>query len=197
MGKRVASLVARQIADLRDEHLGKDKGSSSTVKNMFDRITPNWFRSSKGQTSRSLAIRGTEGSVVSFAKCCRPIPGDPILGFVSAGRGIVIHTRSCKNVREFKNSPERWVDVQWEDNIQESFPVDIRVDSANQRGVLALVAATIADEESNIENVNIAERDGRFSTMNFTVSVHGRDHLAQIMRRVRALEGVVRIARSK
>ena len=197
LGKRVSSLVARQLADLHDESLGKERDTSSGVKGMFNRITPNWFRGSRGRPSRSLAIRGTEGSVVSFAKCCRPIPGDPILGFVSAGRGIVIHTRSCKNVREFKNTPERWVDVQWEDNLQESFPVDIRVDSANQRGVLAMVAATIANEESNIENVSIAERDGRYSTMNFTVTVHGRTHLAQIMRRVRALEGVVKISRSK
>jgi GTP pyrophosphokinase/guanosine-3',5'-bis(diphosphate) 3'-pyrophosphohydrolase len=87
--------------------------------------------------------------------------------------------------------------VQWENNINETFPVDIRVDSANQRGVLATVAATIADEESNIENVSISERDGRYSTMMFTVSVHDRVHLAQIMRKVRALDGVVKISRTK
>jgi len=100
-------------------------------------------------------------------------------------------------VREFKNSPEKWVDVQWEHDIQESFPVDIRVDSANQRGVLATVAATIAAESSNIENVSIEEKDGRHSTMNFTVSVHDRAHLAQILRRIKSLEGVLRISRTK
>jgi guanosine-3',5'-bis(diphosphate) 3'-pyrophosphohydrolase len=197
MGKRVASLVARQLADLHAESLEKNRETASGVKGMFQRITPNWLKSSKEPSSRSLAIRGTEGTVVTYAKCCRPIPGDPIVGFVSTGRGIVIHTRSCKNVREFKNTPERWVDVQWENNITETFPVDIRVDSANQRGVLATVAATIADEESNIENVSISERDGRYSTMMFTVSVHDRVHLAQIMRRVRALDGVVKISRTK
>ncbi len=197
MGKRIASLAARQLADLHAESLGLGRGTSSSVKGMFNRITPNWLKSAKEQSSRTLAIRGTEGSVVSFAKCCRPIPGDPILGFVSAGRGIVIHMRGCKNIREYKNSPERWVDVQWESNIQESFPVDIRVDSANQRGVLATVAATIAAEDSNIENVSIAEKDGRYSTMNFTVGVHDRAHLAQILRRIRSLEGVLRISRTK
>ncbi|MEE8378871.1 MAG: RelA/SpoT family protein, partial [Gammaproteobacteria bacterium] len=150
MGNRIASLVARQLADLHAESLGLKQHPSTGVKGMFNRITPNWLRSSKDSSNRSLAIRGTEGSVVSYAKCCRPIPGDPILGFVSAGRGIVIHMRGCKNVREFKNSPEKWVDVQWEHDIQESFPVDIRIDSANQRGVLATVAATIAAESSNI-----------------------------------------------
>ena len=197
MGKRIASLVARQLADLHAESLGLGHGTSTGVKGMFNRITPNWLKSAKEQSSRTLAIRGTEGSVVSFAKCCRPIPGDPILGFVSAGRGIVIHMRGCKNVREFKNSPERWVDVQWENDIQEPFSVDIRVDSANQRGVLATVAATIAAEDSNIENVSIAEKDGRYSTMNFTVSVRDRVHLAQIIRRIRSLEGVLRISRTK
>jgi len=197
MGKRIASLAARQFADLHADSLGLGQESSTGVKGMFNRIKPNWLKGAKGVSSRTLAIRGTEGSVVFFAKCCRPIPGDPILGFVSAGRGIVIHTRSCKNVREFKNSPERWVDVRWEDDIHESFPVDIRVESANQRGVLATVAATIAAEDSNIENVSIAERDGRYSTMHFTVSVHDRVHLAQILRRIRSLEGVVRIARTK
>jgi RelA/SpoT family (p)ppGpp synthetase len=197
LGKRIASLVARQFADLHADSLGLRGETSTGVKGMFNRITPNWLKGVKGVSSRTLAIRGTEGSVVFFAKCCRPIPGDPILGFVSAGRGIVIHTRGCKNVREFKNSPERWVDVKWEGDIQESFPADIRVDSANQRGVLATVAATIAAEDSNIENVSIAEKDGRYSTMNFTVSVHDRAHLARILRRIRSLEGVLRIARSK
>jgi RelA/SpoT family (p)ppGpp synthetase len=197
LGKRIASLVARQFADLHADSLGLREETTTGVKGMFNRITPNWLRGVKGVSSRTLAIRGTEGSVVFFAKCCRPIPGDPILGFVSTGRGIVIHTRGCKNVREFKNSPERWVDVKWEDDIQESFPADIRVDSANQRGVLATVAATIAAEDSNIENVSIAERDGRYSTMNFTVSVHDRVHLARILRRIRSLDGVVRIARTK
>ena len=197
LGKRIASLVARQLADLHAESLGLGQEASTGVKGMFNRITPNWLKGSKGISSRTLAIRGTEGSVVFFAKCCRPIPGDPILGFVSAGRGIVIHMRGCKNVREYKNSPERWVDVQWESDIQESFPVDIRVDSANQRGVLATVAATIAAEDSNIENVSIAEKDGRYSTMNFTVSVHDRAHLAQILRRIKSLEGVLRISRTK
>jgi (p)ppGpp synthase/HD superfamily hydrolase len=197
MVKRIASLAARQFADLHADSLGLGHETSTGVKGMFNRIKPNWLKGAKGVSSRTLAIRGTEGSVVFFAKCCRPIPGDPILGFVSAGRGIVIHTRGCKNVREFKNSPERWVDVRWEDDIQESFPVDIRVESANQRGVLATVAATIAAEDSNIENVSIAERDGRYSTMNFTVSVHDRVHLAQNLRRIRSLEGVVRIARTK
>lgn len=197
LGKRVASLVARQIADISSiEKTGRKE--SVGVKGMFNRYAPEWMKSSSNRhLDKPLAIRGTEGSVVTYAKCCHPIPGDPILGFVSAGRGIVIHLRGCKNVREFRNSPERWVDVQWEKDVQGFYPVDIRVDTANQRGVLATVAAAIADLESNIENVSITERDGRYSTMMFTVSVKDRVHLAQVMRRIKSIDSVVRIARSK
>lgn len=197
LGNRVASLVARQIADISS---GVDGGASegAGVKGMFNRYAPEWLKPTSGRQGRKpLAIRGTEGSVVTFAKCCHPIPGDPILGFVSAGRGIVVHLRGCKNIREFKNSPERWVDLQWEKDVQGTYPVDIRVDTENQRGVLATVAAVISDLESNIENVSIDERDGRFSSLLFTLSVKDRVHLAKIIRRVRAIESVVRIARSK
>lgn len=195
MGNRVASLVARQIADI---NAGVDGKTSDGVKGMFNRYAPEWLKPTSGRQGRKpLAIRGTEGSVVTFAKCCHPIPGDPILGFVSAGRGIVVHLRGCKNIREFRNNPERWVDLQWEKNVEGTYPVEIRVDTKNQRGVLATVAAVISDLEANIENVSIDERDGRFSSLLFTLSVKDRVHLAHIIRRVRAIDSVVRIARSK
>jgi len=198
LGKRVASLLARQIADLSSDVSGaRGDAAASGVKGMFGRYVPGWLKGTGSRSARPLAIKGTEGSVVTFAKCCHPIPGDPILGFVSAGRGIVIHIRGCKNVREFRNSPERWVDVQWEEDVQGSYPVDVRVDTANQRGVLATVAAAIAEEEANIENVSIEERDGRHSRMLFTISVRDRVHLAQILRRVRAIDSVLKISRTK
>lgn len=144
-----------------------------------------------------LAIRGTEGMVVSFAKCCRPIPGDRIAGFVSAGRGIIIHTETCKTIADYRNRPEKWVDVEWERDVSGEFSVELRVDVANQRGVLATVAAAIADMGSNIENVGIEERDGLNSTLAFTVTVHDRLHLARVMRRIRHIPLVLRISRTK
>jgi len=147
--------------------------------------------------SKPLAIKGTEGAVVTYAKCCRPIPGDPILGFITSGRGIVIHTEDCKNVAEYRNRPEKWIDVEWEKDIEGDFPIDIRMLVQNQRGVLAKVAATLAEMEANIENVDIEERDGLHSTLSFTVAVKNRQHLARILRRMRALEMVSRINRLK
>lgn len=145
--------------------------------------------------SQPLGIKGTEGAVINYAKCCRPIPGDPILGFITAGRGIVIHTQDCKNVAEYKDKPEKWIDVKWEDDIHGDFPVDINLLVINKRGVLARVAATIANVEANIENVNIMERDGVHSTLSFAVMVENRQHLARIMRELRKMEEVIRIQR--
>jgi RelA/SpoT family (p)ppGpp synthetase len=149
------------------------------------------------QAPAPFAIKGTEGAVVTYAKCCRPIPGDPIQGFISSGRGIVIHTDDCKNVAEFRSKPEKWIDVQWEADVVGDFPVDIRVFAISQRGTLATVAAAIADMDANIENVDIEERDGLHSTETFTVLVKNRKHLARVMRRLRSLEMVERIQRIK
>jgi RelA/SpoT family (p)ppGpp synthetase len=148
-------------------------------------------------SAEPLYIKGTEGSVVSFAKCCRPIPGDSIRGFLSAGRGIVVHTQACRNVSEFRKFPEKWIDVQWEQGVQGDFPVDMRVDVNNKRGVLAEVAAAVADAGANIDNVSLEERDGLHTAINLTVAVRNRQHLARIMRRVRALEDVLRISRAR
>ena len=148
-----------------------------------------------GETSQPLTVRGTEGMVVTFAKCCHPIPGDAILGFMSAGRGLVIHRRGCRNVVEDRHGPEKWMHVAWSEEASGEFPVELRVEVANRRGVLATVAATIAELEANIENVDVEERDGVHSALLLTVSVRDRVHLARIMRRIRKVESVARIIR--
>jgi len=132
---------------------------------------------------------------VSFAKCCRPIPGDSIVGFLSAGRGLVVHTQSCKNTVEFRKYPEKWVHLQWEAGTEGVFPVDLHIEVANQRGVLATVAAAVADADANIDNVSLDERDGIHTAINLTVSVLDRRHLARILRGLRLIDEVVRIGR--
>ena len=144
-----------------------------------------------------LIIRGTEGMVVSFAKCCRPIPGDDIVGFLSAGKGIVVHTGSCPNVAQVKQRPDKWIEVEWSGDIDRPFLSDVRVDVTNQRGALATIAAAIAGEGSNIQNVVIDERDGMTSSIHFTLEVRDRDHLATIIRRVRGNRAVNRLVREQ
>lgn len=149
------------------------------------------------KASGPLMIRGTEGLVVSFARCCHPIPGDSIVGVLTAGRGIVIHRDECGNLNEYRNQPEKLIEVQWEKGIKREFPVEVRADVANQRGVLATVAAAIADTGSNIEHVNLQERDGESSVLTFVFAVRDRTHLAKLLRRIRGLPQVMRVARTK
>jgi (p)ppGpp synthase/HD superfamily hydrolase len=154
-------------------------------------------RSRSSKSAQPLYIKGTEGMVVTLAKCCHPIPGDPIYGFASAGRGIVIHTQLCKNLSDYLKRPEKWIDVEWESNIHGEFPVEVRVDAANQKGALATMAAAISEMGANIDNVVISDRDGLYTSLNFVIDVIDRTHLAQIIRRLRAINLVARIARTR
>jgi len=144
-----------------------------------------------------LAIRGTEGMVVTYAKCCRPIPGDTIVGFLSAGRGIVVHRESCKNVSEMIKSPEKYILIQWAEKVEGEFQVELRVDVFNKRGVLALLANTLSENDANILNVHIDERDSRHNTITFLLSIRHRNHLAKLIRRLREIEVVTRVVRGK
>ena len=135
--------------------------------------------------------------VVHFARCCRPIPGDAIVGFISSGRGLVIHTENCKNLTDFRRRPEKWLDVEWQSDITGEFTAEIRVDVSNKKGVLATIAAAISEAGSNIDNVSIEERDGLDTSMTFTIVVQDRGHLARVMRCIRKLPSVMRINRSK
>ncbi|RFA31171.1 bifunctional GTP diphosphokinase/guanosine-3',5'-bis(diphosphate) 3'-diphosphatase [Alkalilimnicola ehrlichii] len=160
-------------------------------------IAPEAVREGVQPGSQRLYIKGTEGAVVTFARCCRPIPGDPVVGFASAGRGVVIHHRDCRNVKEYRNHPEKWVDVQWEPAVEGDFPVLVAIDVVNRRGVLAELAANISEMESNIESVAVDEKDGMVTTIRFVLSVRDRVHLAHVLRRLRLLSSVTRITRRK
>ncbi|WP_215853465.1 RelA/SpoT family protein [Acidithiobacillus ferrooxidans] len=148
-------------------------------------------------TKKPLLIRGTEGMPVTLARCCRPIPGDPILGFISVGKGVVVHTHDCHNIREWRKRRDRWVDVQWDPAAQGEFPVAIRVVAESARGVLARIATLISDEDSNIDHVDIEPQDGLYTGITFTIEAHDRDHLARIMRSLRSLPMVSRVQRVK
>ncbi len=178
LGKRMALLVVRRLAPTSDEALSRDVLRED-------------------EATRPLKIRGTEGMVVHLARCCRPIPGDPILGYFSAGRGLVIHHQSCSNITDARKRLENWIEVQWEDGVEGEFPTEIRVQVANQRGVLATVAAAIAAMGSNIENVSVEERDGMASTVIFVLTVHDRQHLARVIRRIRSIPMAMRISKTK
>lgn len=174
LGKRISLMVAHQLLASDDEH------TQPNTQKSFDKIT----------------IRGSEGMAVQFAQCCRPIPGDPILGFINKDKGLVIHTHDCNAISKFKLDPDKWLDVEWDADDKRLFRVDLRVVVVNERGMLAKLAAGISDAGSNIDNVSAEEPDGsQYSTINFTVQVHNRVHLAELMRNLRKIPEVVRMNR--
>ncbi len=156
-----------------------------------------WRRRGANKPLKALDIRGTEGMVVTFPKCCYPIPGDPIIGYLTAGRGIVIHQQHCPNVADYRSAPDKWVDVDWSVEIEREFSVEVLAEVNNQRGVLAVIAAAVADESANIEEVEVSERDERYSNIRLVVSVRGRKHLADILRAIKSIKTVTRVARKR
>ncbi|RFC33684.1 MAG: GTP pyrophosphokinase [Candidatus Nitrotoga sp. MKT] len=143
-----------------------------------------------------ITILGTEGMAVQFAKCCRPIPGDPIIGIIKKGQGLVVHIHDCPVLCKGRGGMDKWLDVAWDRHINRPFEVSIKLIVANQRGVLAKAAAAIADAESNIENVHFTN-EGNYTTLYFTLQVSNRIHLANVMRGLRGIPEVIRITRIK
>jgi RelA/SpoT family (p)ppGpp synthetase len=194
LGKRLAAVVATHLVSGMPQ--STDRPPRSGLRRALRRVAPRWLVG-KDAHSAPLAIKGTEGLVVSYGKCCRPIPGDPIRGYVSAGRGVVIHVDGCPSTAEFAKQPDKWLDVEWQPAGDARFPVDIRVEVVDQRGELATLAAAIADMDCNIANVQLHNRDGIHAVDDFTLEVRDRVHLARIMKRLRTLRSVRRITRKR
>ena len=171
LGNRMAYVVARRLLSDSNEALPSSEGP--------------------------LAIRGTEGLVLSYAKCCTPIPGDPIVGHLSAGKGMVVHLDSCKNIGEIRHNPEKCIQLSWAKDVTGEFNVELRVELEHQRGLIALLAGSVNAADGNIEKISMDERDGRISVVQLVVSVHDRVHLARVIKKLRALTGVIRITRAR
>ncbi|MCU5782109.1 bifunctional GTP diphosphokinase/guanosine-3',5'-bis pyrophosphate 3'-pyrophosphohydrolase [Alloalcanivorax xenomutans] len=145
---------------------------------------------------RPLAIRGSEGLMVTYAKCCYPLPGDTILGHLSAGRGIVVHRDTCKNLlAEMRNAPEKCIALSWEREAEQEFTAGLRIELVNKRGVLATLANSVTELGSNIDTIDMSDKDPTLSLLNVTLTVKDRIHLARIIKRLRVLDNIVRIHR--
>jgi RelA/SpoT family (p)ppGpp synthetase len=171
LGKRLPAVVARRLLKHADP-AREDAGTSS------------------------ITIRGTEGMAVQLATCCRPIPGDAIVGSIKKGQGLVVHAGDCRTiVRSRRNEPEQWIDVEWDPRTTRLFQAAIDVTVENRRGVLAKVASEVADAGSNIDSISTEEDRAVFTTMHFIVEVANRQHLARVMRALRRLPDVKKIVR--
>ena len=189
LGKRVSLMVAHQLVPSHQE--------LQTAENVNDPNQTN-MKTKLSNVLDSITIRGSEGMAVKFAPCCTPIPGDPILGFINKERGLIIHTHDCPTVAKFKLDPYKWLDVEWGSDNKKLHKVNVRMVVANERGMLAKIAAGISEAGANIDNVSVEEADGsQYSNVNFTVQVRDRVHLANLMRNLRKIPNVVRINRVK
>ena len=179
LGNRMAYMIAQRLTTV-------EQGSKAVLETRIAQEQTNTF-----------AILGSEGMVMNYAKCCHPIPGDPIVGHISSGRGMVIHTEDCINIAEIQDNPDKCVAVTWDPNVEGEFSVEFRVELENQRGIIATLATTITGVEANIEKISTVERDARFSIVNLSLNVKNRVHLARVMKRVRLIKAVSKVTRVK
>jgi guanosine-3',5'-bis(diphosphate) 3'-pyrophosphohydrolase len=177
LGNQMASVVARRLI--------------TTVATDMENTDDHSLRQSP------LPIKGTEGLVVTYAKCCKPIPGDPILGHISAGKGIVIHMDTCRNMSELRGKPEETMSVRWDPDVIKEFSVDLRVELEHDKGIIAVLASTITNADANVERISMMERDAHLSTVNLVLSVRDRVHLANVIKRLRIIKGVNKITRMR
>jgi guanosine-3',5'-bis(diphosphate) 3'-pyrophosphohydrolase len=141
----------------------------------------------RAPTEDNIHITGAERGIISYAACCKPIPGDPIMGHLSAGKGVVVHRLECNNVAEFRKSPERWVGIDWDRNVEGDYRVELRIEVVNKPGVLAQVAAAVAEANSNIDSVEYQERDLSASVMHFVIEVKSVAHLTEVIGKIKRL----------
>jgi (p)ppGpp synthase/HD superfamily hydrolase len=134
---------------------------------------------------------------MNFARCCYPIPGDAIVGFISSERGIVVHTDRCHNNLEFRNNPERFLPLRWDDNPEGEFSVELKIELEKIRGIIAVLATKINSLDANIEKISVEEEGPRINTVNVVVGVRSRIHLARIMKHIRSIKAVIKVTRTK
>ncbi|MWJ28103.1 RelA/SpoT family protein [Halomonas sp. ZH2S] len=176
LGTRVSKVVARRLLNMEQ---GMPSGQGSDMR----------------EGLRPFVISGSEGMVINFARCCHPLPGDPVVGHLSVGKGIVVHRAECRNIAEHKNDPDKLFTLEWSDEINEDFPVGLRIEIESRRGLVAELAGLVTDADANIEHIGIEERDVRLSTVHLTLAVKGRVHLARIIKRIRNMPNVEKITR--
>jgi len=201
LGKTWSELEPKKITDLLQQFNYETEQELLTAIGLGHQLAPFMAKrlvTCQEETStQPLLIKGAEGLLVNFAECCRPIPGDAIVGILSVGDGVMIHLQSCKEVAKLSTQLEKCVPVVWAENTVGNFKVDIKLEAVNQPGVLARLANVIAANNANIDNISVEERDGNYCDVNLTLSVLSRTHLAQVMRRLRSVKAVTRLARNK
>ena len=175
MGNRMAYVVARRLRPVEHE---EDEAQETPDSN-----------------KTTLAIRGTEGMVLHYARCCGPIPGDSITGHISTGRGLVIHRTDCRNIAFMKDDAEKCVYLEWSNSIDDEFIVNLDLKVEPKRGLIATLATTASGASANVLKIDITETDDALNTVHIDLTVKDRIHLAKVMRKLKALKAVYKVTR--
>jgi GTP diphosphokinase / guanosine-3',5'-bis(diphosphate) 3'-diphosphatase len=206
---RPHSLSLRRISKVKRQKLAEEIGLSD-INELYEeiglgrRLAPiiaGMLAESKEDDAKPLTgqkpieIAGTEGLVVSYARCCSPIPGDEIVGFMTSGRGIVIHRTQCRNLAEYSRDPSKWIPVSWKSRVKGEFLSEIQVRTLDRVGLLAELAGKISSTGTNIEHVRV-DSDDDSSVLAFRLKVRDRKHMAQVLRSIHGTPGVLRVLRN-
>lgn len=192
MEKLLSSINVKSVRQLLEE-IGSGKRSSLVVAHQIIQFLD--FDQTDLIEFSNMQISGSEGLVISYAPCCRPIPGDNIIAHFSNTKGIVIHTERCKNIRPIRKDPALCAQVNWDEKVEGDFSVEIKVLSEDKPGLLAEISTVISNYQANIESFKTDSPIGNSIQMHIIMNVIDRDHLARIMRKLRRLSTVLSVFR--
>ena len=184
------------LDDLLDEIARGNRLPAITAQQLVGELAENQLEQPEG-AAQPVAIRGTEGFMLSYAKCCHPIPGDPIEGYLSSEKGVVVHRERCNNLGDMREHSERLVALRWDDEVEGEYPVELRIEVENRRGMIAVIATRINSMGVNIEKITTDDKDYQFTYVDLEVQVQNRVHLARIMKRLRTINYVRKVIRVK
>ncbi|MGB0205326.1 MAG: bifunctional GTP diphosphokinase/guanosine-3',5'-bis pyrophosphate 3'-pyrophosphohydrolase [Neptuniibacter sp.] len=177
LGNRMAYVVARRLRPVETEETVTDE-------------------TDKSRRQKPMSIKGTEGMVLQYAKCCLPIPGDKIIGHISTGKGLVIHQTDCRNIGYLRDDPEKCIYLEWSDHFDEEFSANLNVEVESHRGIIAELATTAGATKADVVAIDIKEHEGQLAHVHMEVTVSDRVHLATVMKKLRRLKSVNRISRA-
>jgi GTP pyrophosphokinase len=190
LGKRVASIVAKRLAALLIE---------TGVKPDPLLMSRERFTAHESVSQTALLLDGSEGASVQFAPCCRPIPGDDIVGYLGRGEGVMVHTADCSVAQRLQHrDSERFIAVQWSDEMTRPFETVLLLTVTEGKGVLARVASALANAEANITHLQMQPQSTESTTeLRFTLAVDDRVHLARVIRGLKRTPAVLRVQRAR
>ena len=183
-----------ELNDLLEDIARANRLPTITAQQLLGQSSPETESDSDTQAA-PVAIRGTEGFVVSYGRCCHPIPGDPIEGYLSSEKGVVVHRESCKNLGDMRDNRERLVALRWDDEVEGEYDAVLRIEVENRRGMIAVLATRINSMGVNIEKISTEDKDYQFTYVDLEIQIESRVHLARIMKRLRTVDSVRRVSR--